>query len=93
MNHDQLLGQVERLRGACRDWWDQPGHGQARNVEQNIDRLVSDIRAKKAREALDADIRNVIGALQRVDEEVMDHHHSNQLASMCENLRSQASKL
>lgn len=93
MNHDQLLNQVERVRSTCRDWWDQPGHGQARNVEQNIDRLVSDIRGKKPREALDADLRNVISALQRVEEEVMDHHHSNQLISMCETLRSQASRL
>lgn len=93
MNHDQLLSQVERLRGTLRDWLDQPEHAQARSVQQAIDRLVSDIRAKKPREALDSDLRTVVGMLQRVEEEVMDHHHSNQLVSMCENLRRDASRL
>lgn len=93
MNHDQLLNQAERMRNTLRDWLDQPSHAQARTVEQSVERLIGDIRSKKPREALDANLRNIVDALRRVEEEVMDFHHSNQLISMCENLRNQASRL
>jgi len=92
-NYDDLQRQAERMRNTCRDWLDQPNHAQARNMQQNIERFISDVRSKKAREALDADLKNIVNSLERVEEEVMDHHHSNQLISMCEDLRREASRL
>lgn len=81
------------MRNTLKDWLDQPGDSQARTVGQNIERLIGDIRAKKSREALDSDLKQVIQSLERVEEEVMDHHHSDKLISMCEDLRSDARKL
>lgn len=93
MNYDTLQQQAERMRNTLKDWLDQPNHAQARNVQQNIERLITDVRGKKAREALDADLKNIIGSLERVEEEVMDHHHSDQLINMCEDMRRAAQKL
>lgn len=92
-NYDTILNQAERMRNTLRDWLDQPGHSQARTVQQNIERLISDVRGKKSREALDNDLKQIISSLERVEEEVMDHHHSNQLINMCEDLRREASRL
>lgn len=92
-NYDDIQRQAERMRNTLRDWLDQPNHPQARNVQQNVERLISDIRGKKAREALDADLKNIMSSLERVEEEVMDHHHSDSLVNMCEDLRREASKL
>lgn len=91
--HDDLLKQAERMRNTLKDWLDQPGHSQAKAVEQAIASLMGNIHQKKPREALDAALKNVIAALERVEEEVMDFHHSNQLISTCENLRHDAAKL
>jgi hypothetical protein len=92
-NHDSILKQAERMRNTLRDWLDQPGHAQARTVQQGIERLISDTRGKKSREALDNDLKQIISSLERVEEEVMDHHHSDQLINMCDDLRREASKL
>lgn len=81
------------MRNTLRDWLDQPGHSQAKSVQQNIERLISDVRGKKSREALDNDLKQIVSSLERVEEEVMDHHHSNQLINMCDDLRREASKL
>lgn len=70
-----------------------PGHSQAKAVQQNIERLISDVRGKKSREALDNDLKQIVQSLERVEEEVMDHHHSDKLISMCDDLRREASKL
>lgn len=92
-SYDDIQRQVERMRNTCRDWLDQPNHAQARNVQQGIERLFSDVRSKKSREALDSDLKQIVSSLERVEEEVMDHHHSNQLINMCEDLRREASRL
>lgn len=92
-NHDDILKQAERMRNTLKDWLDQPGHAQARAVQQNIERFISDVRGKKAREALDNDLKQIISSLERVEEEVMDHHHSDKLISMCDDLRREASRL
>ena len=81
------------MRNTLRDWLDQPNHAQARQVVRDVEQVISDLRSKKSREAIDSRIKSVINSLERVEEEVMDFHHSNQLASMCENLRNQTSKL
>ena len=92
-SHDDIQRQAERMRNTLRDWLDQPNHGQARQVQSNIERLISDVRGKKSREALDNDLKQIIQSLERVEEEVMDHHHSDQLINMCEDLRREASRL
>lgn len=92
-NYDSILSQAERMRNTLRDWLDQPGHSQARTVQQNIERFISDVRGKKSRDALDNDLKQIVQSLERVEEEVMDHHHSDKLISMCEDLRREASKL
>lgn len=92
-SYDDIQRQSERMRNTLRDWLDQPSHPQARTVAQNIERFISDVRAKKSREALDNDLRQIMQSLERVDGEVMDHHHSDKLIAMCEDLRSDARKL
>lgn len=92
-NHDQLLQQAERMRNTCRDWLDQPNHSQAGQIQSNIERLISDLKQKKSRESIDNDLKNLISSLDRVNEEVMDHNHSDQLSSMCESMRNEARNL
>lgn len=93
MTHDQLVQQAERMRNTLRDWLDQPNHAQAKQVQGNVDRLISDAKGKKSRESLDNDLRSVIQSLERVEEEVMDHHHSDKLISMCEDMRKDVRNL
>lgn len=93
MTHDQLVQQAERMRNTLRDWLDQPNHAQAKQVQSNVERLISDAKGKKNREALDNDLKNIVQSLERVEEEVMDHHHSDKLISMCEDMRKDARNL
>lgn len=93
MNHDQLLQKAERMRNTLRDWLDQPNHSQARQVQSSVERLISDIKSKKSREAIDNDLKTIVQSLERVEEEVMDHHHSDSLISNCEDLRRDARNL
>lgn len=93
MTHDQLVQQAERMRNTLRDWLDQPNNAQAKQVQSNVERLISDAKAKKSREALDNDLKNIVQSLERVEEEVMDHHHSDKLISMCEDMRRDARNL
>ena len=93
MTHDNMLRNAERMRNTLRDWLDQPNHAQAKSAQQAVERLISDIRAKKSRDALDNDLKSAVSVLERIEEEVMDHHHSNKLISMCEDLRRDAAKL
>lgn len=81
------------MRNTLRDWLDQPGHSQAKTAQQAVERLISDVRGKKSREALDNDLKQIISSLERVEEEVMDHHHSDKLIGMCDDLRREATKL
>lgn len=81
------------MRNTLRDWLDQPNHGQARAAQEAVERLISDARSKKSREALDNDLKQIVASLQRVEEAVMDHHHSDRLISMCDDLRREASRL
>lgn len=93
MTHDQLAQQAERMRNTLRDLLDEPNHAQAKQVKSNIKRLISDVKAKKSREALDADLKSIVQSLERVDGVVMDHHHSDKLISMCEDMRKDARNL
>lgn len=93
MTHERILQDAERLRNTLRDWLDQPTHQQARLLEQAADRLISDTRGKKRRDALDNDVKQVINVLRQVEQDVMDHHHSDHLQGMYENLRNLISKL
>lgn len=93
MTHDQLQQQAERMRNTLRDLLDQPNHNQAKQVQSNVERLISDIKSKKSREAIDSDLKNIMQSLERVDEEVMDHHHSDKLIGNCEDLRKEARNL
>jgi hypothetical protein len=92
-NHDDILRQAERMRNTLRDLLDQPNHPQARTVQQNVERLISDTRAKKGREALDADLKNIRHSLEHVESDVMDQPDSHRLIDMCEELRQEASRL
>lgn len=85
--HDQMLSQAERMRNTCKDWLDQPGHAQAKQVQQGIERLISDLKQKRDGNSIDNDLKTIISSLDRVEEEVMDHHHSDQLKSQCEDMR------
>lgn len=92
-NHESLLKQAERLRGNLRDLLDMPNHAQARQVHGNIEQLISHLRAKKSRDVIDNALKTIISSLERVEEEVMDFRHSNQLRGMCEDLRREAARL
>ncbi len=91
--HDQMLNQAERMRNTLRDWLDQPNHPEARQVQQNIERLISDLKQKRNGSAVDNDLKGIIGSLDRVSEEVMDHHHSDQLKGQCEDMRRETRNL
>lgn len=91
--HDQMLNQAERMRNTLRDWLDQPNHSQARQVQQDIERLISDLKQKKNGSAVDNDLKTIMASLERVEEEVMDHHHSNQLRGQCEDMRRETRNL
>ncbi len=93
MTHDQLVQQAERMRNTLRDWLDQPNHSQAKQVQSNVERLISDAKSKKSRDAIDNDLKSIMQSLERVEEEVMDHHHSDKLISTCEDMRRAAQKL
>ncbi len=92
-NHESLLKQAERLRNNLRDLLDLPNHAQARQVHSGIEQLISHLRAKKGRDVIDNTLKNIISNLERVEAEVMDFRHSNQLAGMCEDMRREASRL
>lgn len=92
-NYDQVLRQAERIRGSLKDYLDQPNHSQARQVQQQVEGLISDIKQKKSRETIDNRLKSAISSLERVEEEVMDFHHSNQLKSWCEDMRRETRNL
>ena len=92
-SHDSLLRQAERLRNNFKDLVDMSEHAQARRVHSSIELLISNLHAKKSREAIDTILKQLISELQRVEEDVMDLRHSNQLIGLCENLNREASKL
>lgn len=92
-NHDQLVGKAERIRNSLRDFLDQPGHSQARQVQQQVEGLISDLKQKKSRETIDSRLKTLISKLERVEEEVMDFNHSNQLRGLCEGMRADARNL
>lgn len=93
MSHDQLLQKAERMRNTLRDWLDQPNDSQARQVQSNVERLISDIKGKKSGDAIDNDLKNIMQSLERVQPEVMDHNHSDALIGNCEDMRRDASNL
>ncbi len=68
-------------------------HAQARRVHSSIELLISNLHAKKSREAIDTILKQLISELQRVEEDVMDFHHSNQLVSFCEDIQREAIRL
>lgn len=76
-----------------RDLLDMPNHPQARQVHGNIEQLINQLHAKKGRDVIDNTLKTIINSLERVDEEVMDFRHSNQLAGMCEGMRREAQRL
>lgn len=92
-SYDQCTRQAEKLRNNLKDFLDQPNDAHARQVMQQVEGLVSDLKQKKSREAIDNRLKIIIGNLDRVDGEVMDFHHSDQLKGTCEDLRSAAAKL
>lgn len=93
MTHDKLLQQAERMRNNLRDWIDDPGDNQARQAQSAVERLISDIKAKKSREAIDNDLKQIMSSLRKIEEEAMDHHHSDKLFDDCEDLRREARNL
>ena len=92
-NHDQLAKQAERVRNNLRDLLDQPDHSQARSVRQHVEALISELKQKKSRETIDSRLKTLISNLERVEEEVMDFRHSNQLKGLCEDMRRETQKL
>lgn len=92
-NHDQLAQQAERMRNTFNDYLDQPNHAQASHIMREINELISDLKAKKSRDAIDRRLRNIMDKARQIDEEVMDVHHSSAIAGLCDQLRGQTRTL
>ena len=92
-NHDQLAQAAERMRNNFKDYLDQPNHSQATSVMRDINELISDLKGKKGRDAVDARLRQIMDKVRQVDGEVMDVHHSSAIAGLCDQMRNQARNL
>jgi hypothetical protein len=92
-NHEMLLKQAERMRNNLHDLLDMPNHSQAKQVHSNIEQLISYLHAQKGRDVIDNALKTIISSLERVEEEVMDFRHSNQLIDTCKDLRREAARL
>lgn len=92
-NHDQLAQAAERMRNNFKDYLDQPNHSHATNVMRDINELISDLKGKKGRDAVDARLRAIMDNVKRLDQEIIDVHHSSAIAGLCEQMRREAAKL
>lgn len=91
MNHyEQLSKEVQKLQFRFKDWVDQPGHRDARRVSTEIDALYADVRGQKSGPSLEARLKTLVRQLEDLEEEVMDFHHSRELAKWCEDMRNTA---
>lgn len=93
VNHDQLLQRAERLRNTFRDCLDDPSNSQARSLGSSIERLISDLHAKKDGDAIENDLKVIISGFDRLDQSVMDYSHSDSLKGDCENMFREAGNL
>ena len=81
------------MRNNLRDLLDMPNHAQAKQVHHGIEQLIGHLHAGKSRDVIDSALKSIINSLERVEEEVMDFRHSNQLRGMCEDMRREAARL
>jgi hypothetical protein len=92
-DHDQITRKAELIRSKFKDYLDDANNSQARQVQGDIEGLVSDAKGKKSRETIENRLRNIISGLERLEDEAMDFRHSDQIKGMCEDLRRDTAKL
>ena len=88
-DHDSLLKRAMLIQSKTKDYLDQQGHEQALRVTNEINALISDLRGKKPGSHIDNRLKSVIRYFEDLEEEVMDFRHSNLIAGMCEEMRSE----
>jgi hypothetical protein len=86
-NHEEMLKQAERIRNNFKDLVDQPNTSEAQSIRNEIEGLVSDLRAKKDGRSIENRLKNLEHHLKGLNQEIMDFRHSNQIAGMCEDMR------
>ena len=92
-NYDTLLREVQKLQFKFKDWVDEPTHGHARRITSEIDGLHADVRGKKSGPSIEARLKNIVRYLEDLEEEIMDFHHSRELAKWCDDMRQDARAL
>lgn len=83
------------LESKFRSYLDARDHPLARQLESEIRRLIDEAEQDKHPRAVEDRVKGIIRILDTVDDndEVMDHHHSDDLRSRCERLREDLRKL
>lgn len=89
-DYNRMSQEVQKLQFRFKDWVDQPTHADARRITSEIDALSADVRGQKSGPSLEARLKTLIRQLENLEEEVMDFHHSRELAKWCEDMRNMA---
>lgn len=91
---DHLYKEIVRFQSRVKDWTDDPSHHLAQTLKQEVQRLEDEAQVRKNPRSLEDRVKSIIRMLEKVGEDdVMSHHHVEELIEQCEDFRKDLRKL